>query len=52
MVELDSYNSADRSDSVVGYDKAEALESDSERGKGPLRLAAGSIITNMMRATR
>jgi hypothetical protein len=47
MVELDSYSSADRSDSVVSYDEAEALKSSSGRAKGPLRLAAGSIINKL-----
>jgi hypothetical protein len=52
MVELDSYSSADRSDSVVSYDKAQALEWASPEATPPTRLAAGSIASNMMRATR
>ncbi len=52
MVELDSDSSADRSDSVVSYDKAEALERASPEAKTPTRLGAGSIINNIIRATR
>jgi hypothetical protein len=44
MVELDSDSSADRSDSVAGYDEAEALGQASPEAKKPIRLAAGSII--------
>lgn len=41
MVELDSYSSADWSDSVVNSDKAEALKSNSPKAKTSSRLAAG-----------
>jgi hypothetical protein len=50
MVELDSYSSADWSDSGVSRDKAEALKSKSPNAKTFSRLAASSII-NIMRAT-
>jgi hypothetical protein len=43
MVELDSYSSADRSDSVVNRDEAEALKSRSPKDKTPTWLAASFI---------
>ena len=44
MVELDSYSSADWSDSSFNRDKAEALKSNSPKAKTLSRLVASFII--------